>query len=134
MNATAADILYLKPRYGAPVPDDAIPASLEFVGPHGMINYFLWGAPAQSLLARPEVAELAGGIQSVKLLQSEEDRSWRLAMHGTNMDIPPLEYPIEEAEVTALLAREGIGMPGGHQPDPAAAADDPADDPNAPPF
>ena len=129
MNATAADVRYLKPRYGAPQPEDAIPASVEFAGPHGMINYFLWGAPSDVLLARPEVAELAGGIQSLKLLENEEDHTWKLAMHGTNMDIPPLEYPIEWSEVEAILQQNGIGMPGREQP-----AATPAEDPNAPPF
>lgn len=137
MNATAADILYLKPRYGAETPADALPASLEFKGPHGMINYFLWGAPTAALLARQEVAALEGGLQSLKLLENEEDGTWKLAMHGTNMDIPPVEYPIEWAEVEAVLAANGIGMPGREQPAAAPAPDgdaDPADDPNAPPF
>ena len=135
MNATAAHILRLVPRLNTERPAGALPAGVEYQGPHGMINYFLWGVPAPALLQQPEVAALAGGLQSVKLLQSEEDGSWQLSMHGTNMDIPALTFPMEAEQVFAVLAANGITLPGLAPAGPAApAAPAGQEDPNAPPF
>ena len=136
-HVTAADILTLRPRVGTPPKQGELPASVEFRGPHGMINYFLWGATAPALCAREEVAGLTGGLQSWKLLQSEEDPAvWSVALRGADMDTPPVEYPIEAAEVDAVLKANGIALP-----DLTAAAKEPpqengeaGDDPNAPPF
>ena len=128
-NAVAADIIYLKPRTG-PVPAGALPASLEFCGPHGMINYFLVGQLATALCRRPEVLA-QGELQSFKLYENE-DGSWVLTLRGPNMDGDALDLPIEADEVTALLQKNGIGMPGRVQAEPKPA-DGPAD-PEAPPF
>ena len=122
-NATAADIIWLKPRTAALLPAGALPASVEFCGPHGMINYFLTGQLASGLCQRDEVQQ-QGGLQSFKLYENE-DGSWVLTVRGPNMDGDALDLPIEAAEVIALLEKNGIGMPGRQQPQPA---------PEAPPF
>ena len=61
-HATAADLIYLQPRTGAPLPEGALPASLEYLGPHGRINYFIIAAPGSTLCARPEAAALAQAL------------------------------------------------------------------------
>lgn len=133
-HATAADLIYLQLRTGAPLPEGALPASLEYLGPHGRINYFLIAAPGSALCARPEAAALAP-LESLKLYENE-DGSWKLCLRGQDMDADAVEYPMEADEVAALLQKNGVGMPGRAQqppaaPSPAQAAPADAD---APPF
>lgn len=135
-HASAADLVSLKPRTGGALAPDALPASLEFLGPHGRINYFLEAVPADALCARPEAAALAP-LESLKLYENE-DGSWKLCLRGGNMDAPAAEFAISAEEVAALLEANGVGMPGRVQDKPAADPDAPpadsAADPNAPPF
>lgn len=116
-DAAAADIIYLQPRTGRELPEGALPASLEFRGPHGIINYFLTAAPSSALCARPEAAAL-GRLESLKLYENE-DGGWKLCLRGQQMDSAAVEYPIAAAEVAALLEKNGIGMPGRVQNAPA---------------
>ncbi len=131
-HATAAEILLLTPRTAAPLEEGELPASVEFCGPHGMINYFLVARAAPEFYAREEIAALEGGLRSLKLLQSEQDPSgWTLAARGANMDIAPVEYPMDAGEVTALLTRFGIALPGLQ---PSERQPDARPEPDAPPF
>lgn len=120
---TAAEILTLRPRTDGAPPAGGLPAALEFRGPHGMISYFLTAVPSEALRAR---AQALGVLESLKLYENE-DGSWKLCLRGQDMDAAAQEYPMDAAEVAALLEKNGVGMPGRVQGGPAARKTAPPD-------
>lgn len=142
-NATAADIIYIKPRTGTALPEGALPAAVEYLTAHGTACWFLSAVPASALLARPEVAAL-GPLASLKLVQEREEDGpahWAMYLRGPDMDVAPLVLPMEEAEVQRALEANSLTLP---VPQPMAIdlapeesgpdAPPPPEDRDAPPF
>lgn len=130
--ATAADIIYMKPRTGTALPEGALPAAIEYLTTHGTACWFLSAVPAGTLLARPEVAAL-GPLGSLKLVQERDEdgtEHWDMYLRGMDMDVAPLVLPMTGAEVQRVLQANSLTLP---VPQPMDIDLAPTADPNTPP-
>ncbi len=159
--ATAADIAQLYDAYASlPKPDPkdpnptpicpdpadapagALPASLEFDGLHGRIIAPIEAVPSAALLSHEAVQSLVpSGVQTIKLDEAA-DGNWCIYLQGDDIH-SGARFALAKAELEAMLARDGVSLPGRPSDEAlaearaaraAAEAAENAQAANAPPF
>ncbi len=95
----------------ANTPAGALPAALEFDGLHGRIVAPLDAVPSEGMRTHPLVVQLVpDGIQTIKF-EEQPDGDWSIYLQGEDIH-SGARFTLPKAEMDAILARDGVPLPG----------------------
>ncbi len=109
----------------ATFPEGLVPAAVEYLGLHGYIIAPLYAKPAPSLCAHAACAAL-DAVCSLKFQEQADASAWHIIAGGSDIH-QSVSFAFANAEMDALLARDGVPLFGRPTPEEFAAQHSPED-------